>query len=82
MLFTDVELAADAQAGLVHAGLEMAQQAINVRPHLKVLYTTGQGVTDGMKALFVEGSEFLPKPYNLDGLGAKIRTMLGGSLGN
>jgi FixJ family two-component response regulator len=28
-----------------------------------VLYTSGRAITDGMKALFVENSDFLPKPY-------------------
>ncbi len=37
-------------------------------PDLKVLYTTGQGVTDGMLALFVPCSEVLPKPYTVDQL--------------
>src|SRR5580704_4156821 len=66
LLFTDINLAPDLAAGLVHPGLELAQQAAKLRPGLRVLYTTGQGVTDGMKALFIEGSEFLPKPYDLD----------------
>jgi hypothetical protein len=39
-------------------GLELAQEALTIRPKLKVLYTTGGDVTDGMKALFVEGSAF------------------------
>jgi hypothetical protein len=50
----------------------LAQQAVEVRPKLRVLYTTGQGVTDGMKAMFVPGSEFLPKPYDLNRLAEKI----------
>jgi hypothetical protein len=33
-----------------------------------VLYTTGQTVTDGLKALLVEGSALLPKPYTVDQL--------------
>jgi DNA-binding NtrC family response regulator len=28
-----------------------------------VLYTTGQGITDGMKALFAERYGFVAKPY-------------------
>jgi hypothetical protein len=31
-------------------------------PGFRALYSTGQGVTDGMRALFVENSGFLPKP--------------------
>ena len=44
-----------------------------MRPELKVLYTSGQAVTDGMAALFVKDSAFLPKPYTVEQLG----TMLG-----
>jgi hypothetical protein len=43
--------------------LELAQKAVAMRPKLKVLYETGADVTDGTKALFVEGSAFLAKPY-------------------
>jgi DNA-binding NtrC family response regulator len=44
-------------------GLELAQEAVSIRPSLKVLYTTGFDVTDGTRALFVDGSAFLQKPY-------------------
>jgi CheY-like chemotaxis protein len=44
-------------------GLELAQAAVKILPKLKVLYTTGADVTDGTRALFVEDSAFLPKPY-------------------
>jgi DNA-binding NtrC family response regulator len=72
LLFTDIGLAADVGAGMVHPGLELAQQAVELRPDLRVLYTTGQGVTDGMTALFVDGFEFLPKPYDLKQLATKV----------
>jgi DNA-binding NtrC family response regulator len=63
VLFTDVGLREDQQAGL-----ELAKQAVERRPGLKVLYTTGQAITDGMQALFVEKSAMLPKPYTVDQL--------------
>jgi two-component system cell cycle sensor histidine kinase/response regulator CckA len=63
LLFTDISLQGDAQAGL-----SLAQRATERRPALKVLYTTGLAVTDGMKALFVEDAAFLPKPYTIDQL--------------
>jgi CheY-like chemotaxis protein len=44
-------------------GLELARTAVEMRPKLKVLYTTGADVTDGTRALFVQSSAFLPKPY-------------------
>jgi DNA-binding NtrC family response regulator len=75
-LFTDINLADDVEAGLVHPGLELAQQALRLRPALRVLYTTGAGVTDGMKALFVEGSDFLAKPYDINQLSAKVAEMV------
>ena len=79
LLFTDVNLADDAQAGLVHPGLELAQQALRLRPKLHVLYTTSASVTDGMKALFVEGSDILQKPYDINQLSAKVAEMVSGN---
>jgi CheY-like chemotaxis protein len=63
LLFTDIGLRGDTQAGLT-----LAQRATERRPALKVLYTTGLAVTDGMKALFVESSALLAKPYTVDQL--------------
>ena len=57
-LFTDIYL-----NGSVLGGCELAHQAIALRPKLRVLYTTGNSVTDKLKALFVEGGHFLRKPY-------------------
>jgi CheY-like chemotaxis protein len=39
LLFTDIRLGPDVGAGLAHAGLELAQQAVELRPELRVLYT-------------------------------------------
>jgi CheY-like chemotaxis protein len=57
-LFTDIYLKTS-----VFGGCELAQQAIALRPKLRVLYTTGNFVTDRMKALFVKGTQCLRKPY-------------------
>ena len=57
-LFTDIYLKT-----LVHGGCDLALQAIALRPGLRVLYTTGNSMSDKMKALFVEGAYFLRKPY-------------------
>jgi DNA-binding NtrC family response regulator len=75
LLFTDIRLGPDVGAGLVHAGLELAQQAVELRPELRVLYTTGYGITSRMKAMFVPGSDFLPKPYDINNLVAKIAAL-------
>jgi hypothetical protein len=42
-----------------------------------VLYTTGQTVTDGMKALFVEGAKLLEKPYTVDQLSTALTVHFG-----
>jgi CheY-like chemotaxis protein len=62
-LFTDIYLKT-----AVLGGCELANQAIELRPQLRVLYTTGNSVTDKMKALFVKGAHFLGKPYTPDQL--------------
>lgn len=68
LLFIDLNLKGESEAGL-----SLATRAVEIRPELKVLYTSGQAVTDGMAALFVKDSAFLPKPYTVEQLG----TMLG-----
>ncbi len=54
VLFTDINLKT-----AVIGGCELAQQAIKLRPELHILYTTGNFITDKMKALFVEGMRCL-----------------------
>jgi CheY-like chemotaxis protein len=57
-LFTDIYL-----KNAVHGGYELAHQAIKLRPTLRVVYATAGSATDKMKARFVEGAQFLEKPY-------------------
>ncbi len=63
VLFTDIDLKGD-----IAAGINLARDALPRWPHLKVLYTSGRDLTDGMKAQFVEKSAFLPKPYTVEEL--------------
>jgi len=70
-LFTDIYLKA-----LVHGGCDLALQAIAVRPNLRVLYTTGNNITDKMKALLIEGSHFLRKPYTQHQLQNSVEGLL------
>jgi DNA-binding NtrC family response regulator len=67
LLFVDLKI----QDG-VGGGLKLAKKAVEARPNLKVLYTSGQAVTDGMAALFVEKSAFLRKPYTVDELATTL----------
>jgi DNA-binding NtrC family response regulator len=70
-LFTDLYLKA-----AVLGGCDLALQAIALRPNLRVLYTTGNTITEKMKALVVEGAHFLGKPYTEDQLRNSVKEML------
>jgi len=67
LMFIDLAMQSDPEAGL-----KVAKKGAELRPDLKVLYTSGQGLTDGMTALFVEKSAYLPKPYTIDQLAATL----------
>jgi DNA-binding NtrC family response regulator len=70
-LFTDIYLKA-----AVHGGCDLAQQAVALRPNLRVLYTTGNSITEKMKALLIEGTHFLRKPYTQHQLQTSVNDML------
>ncbi len=63
LLFTDIDLKGD-----IRAGIDLAKKVAERWPHLKVLYTSGRALTDGMKASFVNGAAFLEKPYTVEQL--------------
>jgi DNA-binding NtrC family response regulator len=71
LLVTDISL-----KKAFSGGIELAQQAIKLRPKLRVLYTTGSPVTNELKALFVEDARFLGKPYTLQQLQGSIGELL------
>ena len=71
LLFTDLGLHGDLQAGI-----SLAQEAFKRLPGLPVLYTTGQGVTDGMQAMFVERYGFIAKPYTGEQLITALENLL------
>jgi DNA-binding NtrC family response regulator len=71
LIFTDIGLQSDIQAGLT-----IAQEALKRKPKVPVLYTTGQGLTDGMRALFIEDYGFLAKPYTADQLTTAVQNLL------
>ena len=70
-LFTDIRLKRASQGGL-----EVANQAIKLRPKLRVLYTTSFSATDELKSLFVDGAHFLSKPYAPCDLQASVERLL------
>lgn len=70
-LFTDIYLKKD-----VLGGCDIAQLAIKLRPELRVLYTTGNTLTEKMRDLFVVRTTFLPKPYTPQQLQTAVEGML------
>ena len=58
-LFVDIRLAA-----LALGGYDVANQAVGMRPGLRVLYTSGSPLTAEMTERFVGGGQFLQKPYS------------------
>jgi DNA-binding NtrC family response regulator len=61
LVFTDMTLVDEQEAGL-----QIGQSAAQARAGVPVIYTTARGVTDGMRALFVEPHRFVPKPWTPD----------------
>lgn len=70
-LFTDIYL-----KSAVLGGCDVAREAVTLRPDWRVLYTTGNSVTEKMKALFVDGRHFLRKPYTETQLQHSLECML------
>jgi DNA-binding NtrC family response regulator len=70
-LVTDIRL-----KSATRGGFELAQQAIRLRPQLRVLYVTGNSVTAEMSALFVDGGRFLQKPYSETQLQQSVEKLL------
>jgi len=71
LLFTDIYLQM-----AVLGGCELAHQAVKLRPKLRVLYTTGNFVTEKMKELLIEGADFLRKPYTPHQLQKSVEGLL------
>jgi CheY-like chemotaxis protein len=58
LVLTDINLGDEQEAGI-----QIGQLVRKARRQIPVLYTSGFNMTDGLKELFVENSEFLDKPY-------------------
>jgi hypothetical protein len=71
VLFTDIEL-----SNALQGGIDLAQEGVHLRPEMLVVYTSGREVTDGMRALFVERSLYLRKPYLAAQLAEAVGTVL------
>ena len=71
LLFTDIRLP-EGDLG----GFDLAKTARENNPNLKVLYTTGAALTDGMKAMIVDGGVMLLKPYTAPELAQMVKRLL------
>jgi DNA-binding NtrC family response regulator len=76
-LFVDIRLSA-----LAFGGYDVANQAVAIRPDLRVLYTSGTRLNTDMTDLFVPGGQFLQKPYSSDQLEVSVKRLLGGLPGD
>jgi len=70
-LFVDIRL-----SKLAFGGYDIADQAIRLRPELRVLYTSGTPLSDDMTVRFVGGGRFIQKPYSPEQLGVSVDAML------
>jgi DNA-binding NtrC family response regulator len=70
-LFVDIRL-----NKLALGGYDVANQAIGIRPNLRVLYTSGSTLTDDMSDMFVAGGQFIQKPYSPAQLEFSVRKLL------
>lgn len=57
-------------------GVEVAKEARRRFPTIAVIYASGALVDDGLRAQFVEGCEFLAKPYTPEALREAIARLL------
>ena len=70
-LFVDIRLSA-----LPLGGYDVANQAIALQPHLRVLYTSGTPLTAEITDRFVPGGQFLQKPYSPEQLATSTEHLL------
>jgi len=71
VVFTDINLGEDHEGGL-----QVGQIVRQARAKTPVVYTSGRGLTDGMKSLFVEQSLFLAKPYTNEQVVEAVASLL------
>ena len=70
-MFVDIRL-----HSLAFGGFDIADQAIRIRPNLRVLYTSGTPLNDEMTQRFVDGGLFIQKPYSPAELGFRVGELL------
>jgi CheY-like chemotaxis protein len=71
IVFTDLTLFDDHDGGV-----KVGNLVLQARPGTPMLYTSGREMTDGLKSLLIEGSEFLSKPYTDEQVTAALSKLL------
>ena len=71
LLFTDIFLMTS-----MYGGCDLAREAVRLRPGLPVLYTTGHANSAALTSRFVEGAQFIRKPYTVPQLRNLLNSML------
>jgi CheY-like chemotaxis protein len=69
-LFVDIRLNT-----VLMGGYDVANQAVGLRPGLRVLYTSGTPLCLDMTNQFVGGGQFLQKPYSPSQLGVSLERL-------
>ncbi len=72
LLFTDIFL-----MSAMFGGCDLAREAVRLRPGLPVLYTTGNPNSAALMSRFVEGAQFIRKPYTEPQLRSALNSILG-----
>lgn len=58
-------------------GTELAEMMLDVKPNLKILFSSGYGTTEAMQKFLDEGKAmFIPKPFTREEVIEKITTIL------
>ena len=70
-LFVDIRL-----SGAPLGGYDVANQALGLRPDLRVLYTSGKPLSAEMSDQFVGGGQFIQKPYSPQQLEVSVGKLL------
>jgi len=70
-LFVDIRL-----GHVAHGGYGVADHAIQNRPQLRVLYTSGSPLSGDMTDHFVGGGQFIQKPYTDSQLESALAALL------
>lgn len=71
VLFTDIHL-----KKFTFGGCSLAHKAVELRPEVRVIYTTGNSITSELKSRLIAGATLLRKPYTNGQIANSIKQLL------